>query len=519
MSDDARVLSVLAGLEPSVVQVAEYARQTLGIPVPESTFADADSPADLLRELWCGSSNVVCVAGRDSFKTLTISAAEFLLAHFRGVRVIHYAARDYQAQRAWEYMTGWTGMPHWQPHARATLSAVRFASGGSIEFLPVTPGSVRSPHVELSVFDEADEMDLRLRGIAVGVLSSSDAAPGRQVDISTRNRRDGVIASRIASAARSRIRVIQWPYKVAAERCPDERSGTAPATWTDPEGVAHPVLEGCPACPLVGSCLGDLKRSEGSRPIADLIAKYVDPSMTNRLWRSEYENVEPSVEGLVIPEFDMARSVTEMAEYDPGLPWSMGVDFGANNLGVIVAGQAIPYKRAMRDGTVNMDRHRKTAFAIHAAPLSFSPHMEEYVSRQWVPRYGLPSAVYVDPSGFPALGEARFEKDGRPRRIATTKAKTSHLHGFNALRGHLAPRAGEKFTTLLLHPRLEALVAELRSLSYVQKAPEEWSEQVARTDRTDALRYLVMGLSDTVPMGAEEVAAGFQRLQRMGLGG
>lgn len=508
-------LSLLAGIEPAVTDVAEYARHLFGIPVPESPFGDMDSPADFLRELWIGNQDVVCTASRDSYKTLTVAAAEFLLAHYRGVQVLHYGAREFQAKRAWEYLAGFAGAPHFRAHVEVTLSGLRFASGGSLELLPLTPGSVRSPHVELSVFDEADEMDPRLRGVAVGIKSSSEAGVGRQVDVSTRNRPDGVMARRIAAAGRARIRTMTWSYKVAAARCPDEISGTRPAEVELPDGTKAAVFDGCLTCPIVMSCLGDLKRSEGARPVRDLIAKFLDPSMTPRLWRSEYENLEPSTEGLVIPEFDVARSVTDDAEYDPRLPYALGVDFGANNLGVVVAGQRVPYKYARAGGTarMNLDRARVNVFDMMAMPLSFSPHMEERISREWVPKYGFPSAIYVDPSGFPALGAAKLEGRGTTRRIDVTKAQNRHLPGFHLLRGMLVPRRGEKSTSCLIHPRLEDLVAELRTLSYVQAASGDWTEQVERTDRTDALRYLLTGLSDLAPPTPEEAREALEVLR------
>ncbi len=297
----------LALTRPGAGDIAVYLEELCRIPCPD--VEGAGSPAEVARELWGGDRPIVLGAGRDSFKTLVVANVEFLLAHHLGLRVVHFGAFEKQAKQAREYVAATAALPWWAPHVRVGQTQASFRSGGWIKFQALTHASARSAHVPLVAFDEADECRPDARRIAVNIASSTAGRTARTIDLSTKNRPSGPMARMIANASRSGHRVIQYDYKAVTEQCPDECSGTGgAAVWIHRKfllfGAAPPAggLDGweevdlpgpgCVACPLVPSCRGDLKRSNGVLPIVDLIR-----IITEGAWRAGAREVLMSLRG------------------------------------------------------------------------------------------------------------------------------------------------------------------------------------------------------------------------------
>jgi len=518
-SPSKRTLRRLALTRPGTRDIPGYLEELCDIPCPDAE--GADSPAEVARELWGGERPIVLGAGRDSFKTLVVANVEFLLAHHLGMRIVHFGAFEKQAKQAREYVAATAALPWWAPHARVGQTQASFRSGGWIKFQALTHASARSAHVPLVAFDEADECRPDARRIAVNIASSTAGRTARTIDLSTKNRPSGPMARMIANAHRSGHRVIQYDYKAVTERCPDERSGTGGASaWihrkyllfqpTKPAGdlggweeVALPG-PGCVACPLVPSCRGDLKRSTGVLPIVDLIRIITDPHTTPQDWRSQKENVDPSVEGLVVPEWSEARCVTEDAVYDGMLPNSCAQDFGIEHLAVTVMGQKIPVgHRALKaDGTrepPNQVEGRVRIVDEYATRGSFMPSVVDWLaSNWWHGKYRWPSHFWIDPSGMPAISRAKVDlPDGTRRTLVLKKADNHWEPGVRQMRFLATPIGAGDRARLEVHPRCEQLIRELGSVKHAQRPDGSYTTSKDRVtggdDAHDAFRYWAMG--------------------------
>jgi len=488
---------------PREENLVAYAENVLFVPCPDAAVVPGhDTPGEHLREMWRGDASTVTIASRGTFKTLTTAAGEFVLALHRGVRILHFAQYESQAEQAWRYMAGFGALPWFQGLVVVTKSEILFPrSGGSIEFRALTLANARSAHVPVVVFDEADEMDPQILQIARYTTGAKGAEQARVHYISTQNHPDGIIDRLVRLAPERGIKVLRWNYKEAAERCPDGRSGTRPVTaFVDArrmlsaaslppdEGTWKPVqvFEGCLECPLLPSCRGDLKRADGPVPIRVLLDQRNDPTFAPHVWRSQMDNEAPSAEGLAVPEFDTALSVTEAAEYDPDLPVFLGVDFGTSHPAAVVIGQVIPVGHKG-----NRVKGRKHVFAEHSAPAPFQPTITDWIARNWVPKYGHPKKAFIDPSGAPVANRVPLgEETLRLEKAASNK----HKVGYDALRGHCTPTQEDGRPMLLIHPRCAKLVHEFRTVRHAVNRDGTYSEEIVKVgdDVLDACRYFVV---------------------------
>lgn len=530
--------ATVATMRPPVECVVEHTRALLRIPVPDA--AQGESPASFLRALWGTEDDVVARAGRDTFKTLTLAAYEFLAAFHDGVAVMHFAPHDNQLERMRVYLSQFAALPWYAPHVAYAQEIARFASGGSIEMRVLTLGNARSAHVPVVAFDEADELDPNALRVAAHIAAGRDGRRGRTIHISTHNRARGVMSELVRNArASGRVRVLGWNYRATAERCPDSRSGTRPVVaWVDPGSFTEPrasdpcdgrhvraeVFDGCLSCAIVNSCRGSLKSAAGVGSIEDLVKRRTAPLMTPPEWRSQVENEEPSVHGLVVPEFRRELSVHALA-FDPTLPTVWSQDFGLDHLAVTLVGQAIPlgHRPLLADGTrgaPNQIRGRKHVLAEHVVRgQAFHPGIADWLAANWVPRFGWPSRFVIDPSGAPAIGAARLEATvmGRTaaRTIALEKADNRVRPGILRMRGDLTPVGDGSQTRMRIDPSCGRFVEELETCrnrqhpdgTYESDCPDKAK---GGDDALDAGRYLVAALDAGVGFTSDECAESYR---------
>jgi hypothetical protein len=510
---------------PTEATLVAYIERVLRIPCPDTVVVPGhQTPGDHVRAMWRGDRSTVTIASRGSFKTLLTAAAEFLLALHRGLRIIHFAQYDSQAEQAWRYVTEFAARQWFEGLVRISKTEIGFpGSGGLIEFRPLTIANARSAHVPVVVFDEADEMDPEILRIARFTTGSKGAEQARVHYISTYSYPDGIIDRLVRLAPERGIGIYRWNFKEASAPCPDSRSGTTPVdVWVHPKTLLHrmdqpsdgewrrvTVLDGCLACPLVASCRGDLKRARGAVPIATLLDQRNDPSYAPHVWRSQMDNEAPSVEGLAVPEWDRDLSVTEDAEYDPALPVFMGVDFGTSHPAAVVLGQMLP----LGHGGNNV-RGRIRIFAEHVVAAPFHPAITDWIAREWVPRYGLPKRTFIDPSGAPVAD--RVTVAGRT--LMLEKAfSNKHKVGYDALRGHCTPTIEDGRPKLLVHPRCTRLIHEFGTVRYSMNRDGTYSTDIMKVgdDALDAARYLIVSLSESVPFTPQEVDRAFARMREV----
>ncbi len=519
MTVQTELLRKVARTAPTEKGIVSYTKAVLQIPCPDTTVQKGhDTPGAHLRAMWRGDSSTVSIASRGSYKTLTTAAGEFLLALHRGVQILHFAQYESQSQQAWKYIAEFAAFPWFKGLVDVTRTVVSFpASGGWIEFRPLTLANARSAHVPVVVFDEADEMDPQILQIARFTTGTRGTERARTHYVSTQNHVGGIVERLVSLAPTRGIQVLGWNFKETTERCPDERSGIAPVdAWIHPKLLlcrADPVsdspewsnvrvFEGCLRCPLVASCRGDLKRAAGTVPIQILLDQRNDPSFAPHVWRSQMDNEAPAKEGLAVPEWDPERSVTTAAEYDPELPVYLGVDFGTSHPAAVVIAQLIPVGHRG-----NLVRGRKHIFAEYTTAAPFHPVITDWIAEHWIPKYGFPRKAWIDPSGAPVLN--RLPVAGRT--LTMEKARSNkHKVGYDALRGHCVPTDKDGLPKLLVHPRCTRLAHEFSTVRHAMNRDGTYSERIVKLgdDVLDATRYLVVSLDKCIGFSAEEQAKG-----------
>ena len=537
------VCSRLTQQRPTAAELPFFIEAMLQQPCPD-LGPGIDSPAEVARELWTGKRSVLLAAGRDSFKTLTVAGVEFLLAHFDGMQILHFGAYERQAKQTIEYLQVMGSLPWWGTHVLVGTMQARFRSGGSIRCAPLTLASARSAHVPFVAFDEADECRPDARKVAVNIASSRRDQPARTIDLSTKNRPKGPMANMIANAPRSGHRVIQYNYLAVTERCTDERSGTGTAeVWIhrkylqarvddpegDPEGWENILVrDRCPACPLVATCRGELKKSAGVLPISDLIRAFTDAAMTALEWRSQRENVDPSLEGIAVPEWDEDRCVSEDAVYDKALPVICAQDFGISHLAVTLLGQRIPagYAPLLADGTrgpPNPVQGRARIIDEYVTHSAFEPGVISWLAANWFDdRYRWPSRFMIDPSGAPMLERIKVNlPNGKTRTLVLRKANTKWEPGIRALRGYCEPQI-DGVAKLLVHPRCEQLREEMATVRTAKRPDGSYIMRkdtvTGGDDAQDTARYLIMELRGGRIESPQDQAEALERILHGGFG-
>lgn len=533
----------LSNQSPTVEELPAYLEEMFQIPVPDTIVTPGfDAPADHARTLWRGEQSVVTGAGRDSFKTLITSAVWFLLAK-NGTPVIHFGAFDKQAKQTIEYLRIFGSLPWWQVHCRVGTTTAHFRSGGWIKCMPLTHANARSAHVPIVGFDEADECRPDVRKVAVNIASSRLGQRARTADLSTKNRPNGPMAKMIANAAKSGHRVHQWSYKEVTERCPDSRSGTKSISmWVNPKYLLASrmapdkdtdlwreieVFNGCESCALLPSCRGDLKRANGPLPIDDLIEKITDAHMTPQDWRSQKENIDPSLEGLVVPEWDEDRCVSENAVHDPTLPTACSQDFGLAHLAVTLIGQRIPVGHRPllpngERGEPNQARGRVHILDEYACHQPFEPEVVAYIGTNWFGgRYNWPSKFWIDPSGLPAVSRVRVRlPSGRWRTLVLRPANNKWDPGVRCLRGYCSPQPDGR-AKLQVNPRCVQVIEEMSTVKHPQTPDGRYlagkDKRTGGDDAHDALRYLLMGMQKGELPSAQEALDMVKALEQGGV--
>jgi hypothetical protein len=291
------------------------------------------------------------VASRGSGKTLGAAIAEFMIMIHDQRDIAHVGAIMAQAKRAYEYIQGFCVAenvkpiidPKDTPEAdkilqKSTMERSVFQVNGekcTMEVLPTTMKALNGVHCSLVSCDELDTLDgegLRAIKEVAGMLDTKKGKKPLRIGISTRKSKAGLMNKMMEGAINERgvrVRHIrQWTALEFTERCPDSRSGTAPAEyWLNVEKgevLTHAdyakldsgkrkeffletsMYEKCLTCPVAVFCRGDAKKQTSTSKMLKTIDE-LNQKITGEGYdwaSSQLFNLKPSTEGIVFKEFD-----------------------------------------------------------------------------------------------------------------------------------------------------------------------------------------------------------------------
>jgi len=146
--------------------------------------------------------------------------------------------------------------------------------------------SVRGPHPQKLRLDEVDEFDEKIYEAALLIPLSSDGIQASTHIFSTMHKSYGLMNRVIEEAAESGFRIFKWCILDVLERCFDRE---------------------CEGCGLCEDCGGKARNASGFYRINDAIEH--KRKVSKDTWNSEMLCYQPSREGLIYKEFDIALHV------------------------------------------------------------------------------------------------------------------------------------------------------------------------------------------------------------------
>ncbi len=315
-----------------------------------SRFANT-SPLDAAYEMYSyafekknrAPLNVFYIASRGSQKTLLVAAVEIALLLHDKRDILHFAGSKDQVEACYKYVKDFLQRPYVRDliQGRVTADGAKLLipdyTGKSSELdfrtyrlFPITPLSVQGQHAPGLFVDELltlkfDKLKAYkdLSGIPVPM---NDGRPYLRGEISSRKGAFSLVESKLASAAKTGLKIRSWTAFEMTEKCQDERSGTEEAIYyTNPfKGAAYTedqfvsmadteklgfsevkALDKCGECKLLPFCNGDLKKQKSTSKYLRTIESVISEFEINSLeWiLSQKMSLMPSAEGLIYGKF------------------------------------------------------------------------------------------------------------------------------------------------------------------------------------------------------------------------
>jgi len=159
-------------------------------------------------------------------------------------------------------------------------------TGSTIQILTASSKSVRGPHPQKLKLDEIDEFDDKIYEAALLIPSSAKGISASTHIYSTMHKSYGLMQRVIDEAHERGFRIFKWCVLDVLENC---------------EG------RNCSECDLWEECQGRATNASGFFRIDDAIKH--KRKVSSSTWASEMLCYEPSQEGLIYKEFDMALHV------------------------------------------------------------------------------------------------------------------------------------------------------------------------------------------------------------------
>jgi len=324
----------------------------LGLRFPDCIVSEhsTSSPMDFAWAVYDAAMSgraiiLIAVAGRESFKTLVLSAVELAIMLHDKRSVVHIGMTGKQASRAKDYLNKEVRNI---PLVLGAISAqnateTKFlidSSEISFEIISCTPKAVQGPHGSLVSFDEIassiEPQNVKAYKDTSGIPGPSrDGKPPVIVKISSRQAGFSLMEVELDGAKTDKLREVHtWTIIEAMKRCPDERSGTTPVDlWINTLGGKHAsvdefalmrpeekgdysfhrVFDGCLKCPLLHVCKAQSKRQKSNSNLLMSVDTVLIKARGNagmgstndHDWIiSQLMSLKPSAQGLVLPQFN-----------------------------------------------------------------------------------------------------------------------------------------------------------------------------------------------------------------------
>ena len=158
--------------------------------------------------------------------------------------------------------------------------------GGTIQILTASSKSVRGPHPQKLKLDEVDEFEDKIYEAALLIPKTKKAIKASVQIYSTMHKAYGLMNRVITEAAQSGYKIYKWCVFDVMEKC---------------------VGRECAVCELWEDCQGKARHADGFYSIEDAISE--KRKVSRDTWLCEMLCFQPSQEGLIYKEFDMALHV------------------------------------------------------------------------------------------------------------------------------------------------------------------------------------------------------------------
>jgi hypothetical protein len=230
----------------------------------------------------------VCWANRGGGKTLNGALVTWLDTVFKkGCETKILGGSGEQSLRMYNHISSFQTPPFRHLIAGEPLKTwTHMNDGGSIQILTASARSVRGPHPQKLKLDEIYEFEPKIYQAALLIPKSKKGIwAGIQI-YSTMHKPHGLMHQVIAESAQSGYRVFKWCVFDVMEKCVGQECATY-ELWED--------------------CQGKAKHADGFYSIEDAISE--KRKVSRDTWLCEMLCFQPSQEGLIYKEFDMALHV------------------------------------------------------------------------------------------------------------------------------------------------------------------------------------------------------------------
>lgn len=329
-----------------------------------------------------------------------------------------------------------------------------YKNGSNIEILTASQNSVRGPHQQNLIDDEAEEMDFDIFEASLSQPQAGFGIPSSTIILSTMHKRYGNMNYLMENHQKMGLKLYKWCAWEVVESCRDYN---------------------CSTCPIRSICPGkQLKQAEGHYLIEDLFKKMQQLSM--RAFATEWLCQSLSREGLVYSVFDEDRNTTEQG-FDSSRPVGLGIDWGGTNPFAVTVWQEF-------DGVdVQIDE-------IYIAETRNSLVLAEAKTRKW---WNNIKAAFADPSRPDLIRE--WYEELRSIGASIIGVESEILEGIDLVESKISPLVG-KPTLMINRLNCKMTLFEYNSYHYQDKKPGK--QQKEEPDKVydhamDSTRYFIVG--------------------------
>lgn len=452
-------------------QLRAWVRAVLGFDLPPAAIvAGHATPLDYLSHAFFeddGPRDCLIWANRGGGKTQLGAIATLLDLLFKpGIEVRILGGSFEQSSKMYGYLKRLLEDDLFRElvDGRITGRAVQLRNGSRVEVLSQSERAVRGQRVHRLRCDEVELFEPEIWDAAQLITRSGmcgDMFVRASIEaMSTMHQPFGLMQQLVRDADRARRRIFRWNVIDTLARCPPERP--------------------CEGCPLWDDCRGRAKQARGFIAIDDAIAQR--QRVGDAVWRAEMLCERPTRSSTVYPEFDQAVHVRTF-DVPGGAQMLGGMDFG-HRVPTVLLWAFLP-ATAGREAVLHVVDELVVSGELVEKQIALAGQ------RPW-PR---PRWIGADPAGHTRNDQtgwstiARWREAGWPIRTR----RTSIAAGIDAV--HRRLRRADGASTLVIHPRCEALIRAMTMYHYPRDNPAcPHPVKDGHDHAADALRYLIVNL-------------------------